>query len=87
MAAGSALATLGVLAVWPMHMERPYRTGGTAIVTRSRAVRISGGENSAEAKWYCKYCSIFGFSLQAGYSKICLDDPWLPSLVIYVSNL
>eukprot|EP00435_Cladocopium_sp_Y103_P036799 s939_g9.t1 len=33
MAAGSALATLGVLAVWPMHMERPYRTGGTAIAS------------------------------------------------------
>ena len=34
MAAGSALATLGVLAVWPMHMERPYRTGGTAMAPR-----------------------------------------------------
>ena len=33
MAAGSALAMLGVLAVWPMHMERPYRTGGTAMVS------------------------------------------------------
>ena len=38
MAAGSALAMLGVLAVWPMHMERPYRTGGTAMVSWFGAV-------------------------------------------------
>lgn len=32
-AAGSALAALGVLALWPMHMDRPYRTGDTSLVT------------------------------------------------------
>ncbi|CAJ1403072.1 unnamed protein product [Effrenium voratum] len=32
-AAGSALGMLGVLAVWPMHTERPYRTGGTAMAS------------------------------------------------------
>ncbi|CAE7761259.1 mogat2-a, partial [Symbiodinium pilosum] len=34
LAAGSALAGLGVLAVWPMHTERPYRTGGSAFPER-----------------------------------------------------
>ncbi|CAK8991240.1 2-acylglycerol O-acyltransferase 2-A (Acyl-CoA:monoacylglycerol acyltransferase 2-A) (MGAT2-A) (Monoacylglycerol O-acyltransferase 2-A) [Durusdinium trenchii] len=29
MAAGSVLAMLGIMAVWPMHMERPYRTAST----------------------------------------------------------
>ena len=32
-AAGSALGFLGLLALWPMHTERPYRTGGTAIAS------------------------------------------------------
>jgi len=30
LAAGSALLGLGVLAAWPMHLERPYRSGGSA---------------------------------------------------------
>ncbi|CAE7251099.1 mogat2-a [Symbiodinium natans] len=33
-AAGSALLGLGALAVWPMHMERPYRSGGSALSGR-----------------------------------------------------
>ena len=63
-AAGSALAALGVLAVWPMHTERPYRTGGTAMASffqrwlRERLLRYFSFQAIFEAR--CRKRGLIG---------------------------